>query len=157
VVEAQLAHRREHLGGECLVQLHEVDVLRLQAGALERLPGGRHGTDAHHRGVDAGRGAAHHPRERLAAQLAGALLARHDDAGRAVVDLRGVAGRDGPALAKDRLELGEPLERRVGARALVGVDRDRVALRLGHLDRDDLVVEPARLGGRDRAAVRLER
>jgi hypothetical protein len=58
---------------------------------------------------------------------------------------------------EDRLQLGEPLERGVGARALVGVDRDRVALRLGHLDRDDLVVEPARLGGRDRAAVRLER
>ena len=47
--------------------------------------------------------------------------------------------------------------RRVRPRTLVGVHGHRLALRLGHVERDDLVVEAAGLGGGHRAPVRLER
>src|SRR5439155_1390238 len=70
----------------------------------------------------------------------------------AVVEAGGVAGGDGPALAEGGSELRQLLERGVGARALVGIDRDRLAS-LACLDRDDLLVELAGLARGDRALV----
>ena len=66
----------------------------------------------------------------------------------AVVDLRRVAGGHGAALAEHGLELGQPLGAGVGARALVGVHGDRVALGLRRVHGDQLVVEAARPPGR---------
>ena len=48
------------------------------------------------------------------------------DAGRAVVERRGVAGGHRAALTEGGLQRGERSERRVGARALVGVDGEAV-------------------------------
>ena len=56
-----------------------------------------------------------------------------------------------------RPEPRERLERRVGARVLVAVDDERVALPLRDRDRHDLVGEPAGLDGGDGALLALER
>ena len=79
-------------------------------------------------------------------------------AGGAVVEGRGVAGRHRAALAERRPQPRQLLERGVGARALVGGDHDRVAaVCRRRLHRHQLVGEPP-LGARgDRAGVALER
>src|SRR5204862_7293967 len=72
------------------------------------------------------------------AELPGALL-RHDEHGRgAVVERARVAGRDRAVGLEGRLELGELLHRRAGARTVVARD-----LRAVDLHGDDLAVEMA--------------
>src|SRR5437588_3983353 len=46
-VDAELTVRRDHLGGERLVDLREVDVVDREPGALERLPGGLDRAESH--------------------------------------------------------------------------------------------------------------
>ena len=82
----------------------------------------------------------------------GAGLGGDQRAGGAVVEGRGVAGGDGAALAEGRAQLRHLLQRGVGARALVGLDGDRLAP-LRRLDRDDLLGEEPGLGGGDGALV----
>ena len=48
------------LGGKGLVELDQVDVVKCQAGALERFLSGGHGAGAHHGGIDAGDGRGSH-------------------------------------------------------------------------------------------------
>ena len=55
VVDAQLAHGCEHLRGEGLVELDQVDVLDPKSGTVERLARRGHRADAHVGGVDARR------------------------------------------------------------------------------------------------------
>src|SRR5207249_12256172 len=71
------------------------------------------------------------------------LAGRRDDhGGRAVVDARGVAGGDRAALLLEGgLERREPLRGGVGARVLVGLEAERLALLGGDLDRHDLRLE----------------
>src|SRR4051794_30909656 len=70
VRDAELARRREHLRRERLVQLHEVDVVDPEAGAVERFPRGRHRADPHVRGstpatpLDTTRASGSRPRSR---------------------------------------------------------------------------------------------
>ena len=74
-----------------------------------------------------------HARQRLEASSRAELVARRAAARGAVVDARCVAGRHRAALrANAGCELAERLERRVRARVLVGVDRDRSPLLLRH-------------------------
>src|SRR3954451_1539887 len=73
VVQAELAHRGEHLRGECLVQLDEVEDVHGDAGAVERLARRRHRSDAHVGRVDAGGAGRDDAGQRLAPQLLGAL------------------------------------------------------------------------------------
>src|SRR5215208_3781375 len=54
VIDAELAHRGEHLRGEGLVQLDQVDVFDAQLRASERLARRRYGADPHVARVDAG-------------------------------------------------------------------------------------------------------
>ena len=89
---------------------------------LERLGDGLDGADAHHRRIDSGDPEGNDPGERLGAELGGALLRGEHEAGRAVVQRRGVARGDRAALAEERLQLGELLERGVRARPLVGLE-----------------------------------
>ena len=88
---------------------------------------------------------------------AGLLLRGDDHRGAAVGDLAGVAGGDVAGLVERRAEAAEALGGGVAADALVLLDHDRVAPPLRHLDRDDLVVEQAVLGGRRGPLVALGR
>ena len=124
-VDAQLAHAREHLGGEGLVQLHEVDVRDVEPGAFERAAGGGHRADAHVARVDAGRAARRRSAPAARGRARCALLGRQHDT-------------RAPSLICDELpavtvppsrNAGRSLASRSsvvsGARALVGVDGDR--------------------------------
>ena len=62
-----------------------------------------------------------------------------------------------PPSREGRLEARQRLERGVGARVLVAVDDERLALPLRHGDRHDLVGEPAGLDGGDGPLLALER
>src|SRR5690606_14832901 len=95
--------------------------------------------------------------ERGDAELLGLGLGDHDRRRRTVGDLAGVAGRDVAGLVERGAQLGEGLAGGVAAHALVLADHDRVALALGHGDRDDLVVAQAVLGGGGRTLVALGR
>ena len=147
VGDRQVVHRRQADGGEGLVELEEGDVVDLLADPIEgRLDGA--GGLGEQRGVGAGHLAvADDPAQRLAAELLGGGLGGHDDGGAAVGDLRGVAGGDVAGLVERGPQTGQRLGGGLAADALVGVEDDRVALALGDLDRDDLVVEQPVLGG----------
>ncbi len=67
--------------------------------------------------------------------------AHHHDRRRAVGDLRGRAGRDRAVVAEGGTQLRQRLRGGVTADTLVLADEHRVTAALGHLDRDDLVVE----------------
>ena len=83
-------------------------------------------------------------------------FAREQHRGRAVDDRARVSGRHDAVRLERRLERRELLERRVAARRLVdGEQHDRSAG--ADLDRDDLVLEPSLVDGRDSSPVRLER
>ena len=79
------------------------------------------------------------------------------DGGRAVVDAGAVARRDRAALGEGRAQAASASRRGVGARMLVAVDDERLALPLRDRDRHDLVGEPAGLDGGDGALLALER
>ena len=85
------------------------------------------------------------------------FLGSEDHRRGAVVDAGGVAGGDGAGVADDRLELGEIVERRIGARMLVLVDHDRAGLAARRFDRDDLLGEIAGGGGARGALLRAQR
>ena len=62
----------------------------------------------------------------------GPLGRRHQQRGGAVVEAGRVAGRDRAVLREGRPQLRQRFERGVGARVLVALDDDRLALRLRH-------------------------
>ncbi len=78
-------------------------------------------------------------------ELPGTGVGHHDDRGGAVVERTGVAGGHAAALAEDRLELGELLERRLAARAVVlGHGAGAARKLIGTISR---LEEPVVLGG----------
>ena len=104
----------EHLRGEGLVDLPVVDVVQREAVALEDRRGRVHRPEAHlrrDRGPPIGsRGCGRSASGRVRCT---SLLGSEDQPGRAVGDLRAVAGRDVAVLAvEEGLELGEVLAAR---------------------------------------------
>ena len=144
--------------GERLVELDEVEVVDADAGPIEGLARGRHGADAHHRRVDAGDGGRDDARHRRQTQGARPVRLDQEHGGRAVVDARAVARRDGPAASRNAGFSAARASADVSARGCssrsTSVD---IALSSGHLDRHDLAVEAAGLDRRDRALLALER
>ncbi len=100
------------------------------------------GTDAHDARRHAGGGAGDDAGERRQAMRLHRRLGGDDQRGRAVIDAGGVAGGHRAALAEGCRQLGERLQGG-GARVLVSVDDDRIALALGDRDRDDLAGKAA--------------
>src|SRR3954451_1544991 len=73
-VDPELPGAGEDLGGEGLVQLDQVDLVDRQAGVLQR-PGDRlDRPDPHEGGIDAGDAGGDDARQRLGAELLGAIL-----------------------------------------------------------------------------------
>jgi hypothetical protein len=84
------------------------------------------------------------------------VVAGQDERAAAVVDARRVPGRVAALLAHQPGELGQELERRVAARALVHLD-DGVALATLHRHRDDLLGQAALVRRLDRQLVGAQR
>src|SRR5213595_2342996 len=158
-VDAEAVAAVDDLRGEGLVQLDDVDVLELEPRMLEQLRHREDRPDPHLVGLAGREHAAAEEDERPHAERL-RTLGRHDERRRgAVRELGGVAGRHRTALLEGGGQLGEALERGVGAVALVAVD-DHLLARLlarrlvGHLHGGlhgrDLVLElalPLRGGG----------
>ena len=156
LVDLEQPDRVERDRAERLVHLEQVDVGDGQARLLERDPRRRRGR-SHEVGVVVGhvpvapdRGQRSQP-----TPLRPRLRGEHER-GRAVVHTGRISRRRGAVGDEDGLERGQALERRVAARALVGVDHRRA---LPALDRHgrDLLGEPAAVDGRDGTLVRAER
>src|SRR6185437_13125208 len=165
-IDAEPVATVEALAGEGLVQFPDVDVVDLQALALEKLRHGEHRADAHLVGLAARDRPRHEAAHRLEPALLGILGFHQHHRGGAVGELARVAGGDVFTRDLHRLELGEAFHRRVGTVALIA--RDDVvddALRLRRLvddlhpglHRDDLVLELVGLLCGGHAALRLQR
>src|SRR5262249_40393779 len=144
--DAELLQHAERLRSEGFVQLPEVDLFLPDLAALERLHARRPRAHAHDRRVDAGRREAADAGERRELEGLRAAFRHAAPRRRAVVDARRVAGRPRAVLLLEgRLQAREPLRGGVGARVLVGVELDGLALLRRNLDRDDLGLELAGL------------
>ncbi len=138
-LDAEVAGGGDHLGGEGLVDLDQVDVVDRHAGALEGLADGLDRAEAHDLGVEPGHAARHDACKWGDPEL-GCLGVAHDDHGRGtVVQGTGVARRDGAALTEHGLQLREPLERGARAGPVVLGHHGPV----GERHRDDLSLEEA--------------
>ena len=142
VAGTKLAQYRQALRSECLVELDHVEVADLEAEALHQFLGCRGRADAHDARGHSGYGCAEDSRLRREPVALHRSFGCNDDSGRAVVNTRCVARRNGTVSADDRLELGQCLDGRC-ARVLVAVDQDRVALPLRDLDSNDFRPETA--------------
>ncbi len=136
LVEAELADNGEALRGEGLVELDEVERARIDSRASQELSHRGDRADPHHARIDARDGRGDEGAQGLDPELVRLRLAREHERRGAVVDAAGVAGRDGAARTKRRLQPGERLGRRRRPGMLVHA----------HLaDGDELVLEPPRL------------
>src|SRR5262249_59961618 len=91
-VESELADDDEALRREGLVQLDEVDICRIDSGAVEELAHRRDRADPHDPRVDTGHRASNDPPQRLDPELACLLLARDPELPSPVVDSARVVG-----------------------------------------------------------------
>ena len=112
----------EHLRCERLVDLDDVHVLEVEAGALQRLLRSRHRPEAHDARSDACDAGRDDARPRLSTGLVARIAARDEQRCCAVVDARGIAGCR-HAVLEQRAQLGEAFHGRLEARMLVHVDR----------------------------------
>ena len=140
MVELELTVAGQDLRRERLVQLDHLEVLERQACLVQHLASGGHDAYPHVRGVDAGGGVGHDPRQRLPPFRGDPGLRHEHHGGCPVGDARRVAGRHGPRLlVEDRFQLAQAFQRRVGPRVFVTVDHRGLPLGTGHLDRRDLL------------------
>ncbi len=119
--DPELVAPRQHLHGERLVQLEDVDLVERQSGLLQRAPRRGHRAVAHQVRLDTGVRKRDEAELRLDAELRGDRLRREERRRRAVRQPGGVSGGDAAAGAERRLQRGEPVERRVGPEELVAV------------------------------------
>src|SRR5262249_36587902 len=144
--KAQLLLDGEVLRRERLVDLEEVDLRGLEPGPVERLANRRRRPDAHDAGIASGDAPVEETRQWLEAAPLGGLAPRGEERRRTVADSRRVAGGDHAIFHEHRGELGQSLDRGLGARVLVALEALRSLLAL-ELERDDLGLElPGRVG-----------
>ena len=124
-VPAHLLVDRAGLRRERLVDLHQVEVLRLPAGLLQAQLRGRHRAHAHDRRVEPGARIGADHRERLQAERRRALRRHHQHRGGAVVQARGIAGGHRAGLVERRAQAGQRLGAGLAVDELVGGEHDR--------------------------------
>src|SRR5437764_1619177 len=156
-VEPQLLLDGEILRGERLIHLHQVHLLELHPGLLERFARGGRRADAHKLGLHPRHGPGDDAAQRLQAVRLGVRVARDHRRGGTVHDPRRVARGDEPILLEVRLEGEQHLERRVGPHVLVGAILGRLSLLALHGHRYHLILEDALVPGALGALLRPER
>ena len=142
----KLAQHAQGLRREGLVQLPEVHVGMAPAELLHEAGDGAGGAEAHVGRLETCRGRAGDARQRTEAPRLHAALRRQHQRGATVVDVGGVARRDGAVLLEGGPQLRERIEAR-GLRVLVGVEAHGIAALRLDLEGHDLLAElPGRLG-----------
>src|SRR5690606_19501083 len=127
VLDAQLTHDREALGGEGFVQFDDVDLIDGQALLVQQLAYRRYRADAHDARLDAGGGHAEDPGDRLEAVFLHCVGTGDQHGGGAVVDAGGVAGGNAAVFTEGCGQCGQFLQGR-GAGVLVLVEDQRLLL-----------------------------
>jgi hypothetical protein len=157
LVPAQILVDRARLGGECLIEFDQVELIASPAGLLERLVRSRRRTHTHDRRVDADGRKADDARERFQPERLGAVGGHHQQCRRAVVEAGCVAGGDRSLLvergpeSRERFGVGLPIDE------LVRVEHQWIALALRNADRNDLFLEPPGVLCRGRLGLRRQR
>ena len=98
------------LRGKGFVGLNQVQIVRAPAGEFQRLLRGRDRACAHDRRVDARGRPGDNPRQRLDATLLRAFGRHQDDRGGAVIDARGITGRDRTVFLERRTQSRERIQ-----------------------------------------------
>src|SRR5690606_20673265 len=142
VLDTQLAHDGQALGGEGFVQLDDVDLIDAQALPVQQLAYCRYRADAHDARLDAGGGHAEDPGHRLEAVFLHCVGTGDQHGGGAVVDAGGVAGGNAAVFTEGGGQCGQFLQGG-GAGMLVGVENQRLLLATRDLDGDDFLGEDA--------------
>ncbi len=151
-VALELINDGNGLRGERLVDLEQCQVTDLPAGPAQRLAHRRHRPDPHVVGVHPRAGAARVASQRFGARPLHGTLGHQQQAGRAVVQRRGVTAGDRAAGPERWLLRGEFGCRQAGLDPLVLADGP-----LRRLDRHDLASEPAAGRGRRRPLMAEQR
>src|SRR4051794_4980730 len=138
-VDADAARRRDDLGGECLVDLDQVDVVDGLAGVGEGLLGRLDRPEAHDLRREGGHARRQDAGERRQTERLRLVLTHDDDRSSAVVERAAVAGRDRAIRAEHRLELADTFDGHACARPVILGDLGAVRL----ADRDDLALPEA--------------
>ena len=152
-LDAQRVAPRQHLDGERLVQLEQIDVVEGEARLLEHATGGRDRADPHQLRLDACERIADEPQLRLQAELLRRAVGGEVGRGGAIGQPCGVAGGDTTGGAERRLQVGEARQRRVRPQELVAVGEPPARIR-EDAHRDDGLAHDAVLPRRRRALLR---
>src|SRR5882762_2176829 len=155
-VESELPLDGEILRRKRLVHLHQIHLLELHPGLLQRLARRGRGADAHVLRLDPDYRPGHDAAQRLQAVGLGIVRARDDRRRGTVHDPGGVARGNEPVLPEIWLEGEQHLERGIGSHVLIGAILSRLTLLSLHRHRYDLVLEDARVPGLFGAALRRE-
>ena len=130
----------QHLRRKRLVQLPGLDIRKRQFVALQQLGRRQHRAEAHDAGIERRPLAVENDRLRRQAVFGDGLFGSQDHPGRAVGDLRGIAGGDlAPGTLEHRLQFRQRLRRRVRPHAVVVI----IELAVARECRLDLALEPA--------------
>ncbi|VXA88685.1 conserved hypothetical protein [Aeromonas veronii] len=154
VLQTQILHAGQGLGGKRLVQLEQVDITDSQTGTLERLLGGRYRAVTHDGGVTASDGHGTYLGARREAEGLGAIRAHHQHGGGAIGQGRGAAGGDGAVdRVKHRAQLAQSFDRGLRTDHLVIVVEEAGAAGVVAFQPDDLLGKTSFHGCRVGAAV----
>ena len=155
-IQAELLDAGQRLGREGLVELHQVQLVGGESGALKGLAAGRDRPDPHEGGIHAGHRRGDDPYHGFQFQGLGLLAGSHDQRRGTIGQRRRVARGHGPVPGEGGSQGGKLFHAGVRPRAFIAAVDHRLAAPLGHGHGNDLVVQPPRFLGRHRVAVALE-
>src|SRR6266513_2583040 len=139
-IELQLADAGDRLRGERFVQLDEIDLIDCQTGSLEGLLCRGNRAESHTAWIHTTYGRSNDPRHRRRS-ASSAILRRHKQCRRSIIDAAGARCRDRSVLLERRLQLSDTFEGGSGPWVLVFRERPSI----GQLDGHELVSEHALL------------
>ena len=134
--------------GACLrckrfVELEQIHIGGVPAGALQGLARRGHGAHAHSRRVQTTRAKCGNARQRLKAQRSGLLGTHHHHSSGTIVQTRCVAGGHTACLVKSGAQACQRIGIGLAVEILVHIEQDGVALLLRQAHTHDFVGEPA--------------
>src|ERR1700730_7090374 len=127
-IKPSFPDHRQRLRRKRLVQFDHVDIRELQPRQFQRLRDGKHRTQSHFFWLVSGGGERDVARQRNNSQSLRSLGRHHHRCCRAIRHLRRIPCRGHALYVKRRLQRAQSLDRSIGARALVDLERNFVPL-----------------------------
>src|SRR5262249_4191955 len=156
-IEAQFADYSQALRRERLVELEQVYVAGTQPCFFQSASDRGNGSQAHVSRIDARAGIRDDLRQRSELHQPRSLTARYHESCRSIVQPRSVGRGDPPRLRlKRRTQSGQLVQSRVGARMLVGLEKQGLTLSLRNRNGNDLIHKSAGAYSSCRPALALD-